>query len=99
MEFTVGILGADVFNGRVFGLFRGLAVLGRVEAKLIDLCVKIVEGGPEVQGVTRTHGNEQDAGKDQRVGRLCRNVIAGENSLFLNPYPVWMNNQIELNLA
>ena len=99
VKFALGIFGADIFNGRVFGLFRCLAIFGRTEAELIDLRIKIVDGRAEMQGVTQTHGNEQDVGKDQRVRCLNRGVRSGENSLFLNPCPVGLNHQVELDLA
>src|SRR2546428_11961879 len=99
VKFALGIFGADTFNGRVSGLFRYLAIFGWTEAELIDLRVKIVDGRAEMQGVTQTHGNEQDVGENQRMRCLRRNVITGENSLFLNPCPVGLNHQVELDLA
>ena len=99
VKFAVGVLGADIFNRRIFGLFRYAAVLGRAEAKLIDLGIKIIDRRAEMQGVTQTHGNKQDVGKNQRVRSLRRNVITGENSLFLNACPVGLNHQVKLDLA
>ena len=64
VKFAVPVLGADVFYGGVFGLFRYAAVSGRIEPELKDLRVEIVNGRSEVHGVPHAHGNEQNIGKN-----------------------------------
>src|SRR6516165_3654081 len=99
MKFAIRVFSADIFTGRIFGLFRYLTIFGRTKPELVNLRIKIVDGRAEMQRVSQTYGNEQDVGENQRVRRLRRNVITSEDSLFLNPCPVGLNHQVELDLA
>src|SRR2546422_6394038 len=99
VKFTVGVFGADVFDGRIFRLFRNTAVFGRTEAELIDLGIKIVDRRPEVQGIAATDGDKKDVGKNQRVGRFHGNLVAGEDALFLDAGPVRLNYQLKIDFA